>query len=55
MGLTSGDVMMNVNGHELDNADNQLAAYLASKDQTTFVLTLSRRDAKQRLTYMIVD
>lgn len=55
MGLRSRDVLLNVNGHELNNADNQLAAYLDLKDEAKFVLAISRAGATQRLTYMIVD
>ena len=55
LGLESGDILVNINGHELNNTDAMVEAYAALNQSTAFVLTINRGGTTKRLSYEFVD
>jgi hypothetical protein len=53
MGLRSGDLLINVNGHDLGTLDKAMTAYAELQDEVEYVLTVNRNGALIRNVYVV--
>jgi hypothetical protein len=54
LGLQDGDIVVSVNGHDLNTTQEQLDAYQALKDETDLALRISRSSNLITINYTIV-